>query len=696
MLKRSRITVMSIITFIVIICYVFQLMQYQVTDGESYKTISSKSSLGKIDIIAPRGEILDRYGRILATNTIGYSIILERSYFPSSKDIKKQNDELLELTNIIGQNGGQVEDSLPVSTGAPYQYTGSSSETQSLIKLINDNLPKGMKALTANASADTAMSMLKQIFKTQGYDESQQRTLCGIHYGMIVKQFSYYNTYTLADGVSMDAITKIQERSANLPGTVVQQVPIRNYPDGTVAPHVIGTTGPIFAEELSKYKDQGYSADDLIGKLGIEKSMEKYLHGTNGALQVETNNTGDVASTEVITQPKPGDNVVLTIDKSLQVNLQNQLPQIIAQIKEAAVTQHTAGANAKGAAAVVLNIKTGEVLAMATYPSYDLNAYKQNYKTLNSDKTSPLLNRCIQGTYAPGSTFKPLMAVSGLMNGVITKDTYWDLPAAFQIGSGSGAWTGHDDEGKSRPNTNVIKALEVSSNIFFFRLGTTLGITKIDATAKALGIGQKTGIELSENAGQVSSPEEKKARGLPWYPADTAQTSIGQLDTLISPMQLANYVSTLVKGGTRYQVHVVKQVNSYDNTKVIVNNSTPTVVSKLDIPSTVVDTVKQGMLAVTEGNEGTAKQVFGNFNMQIGGKTGTAQITKTSFNGVFICFAPYDDPEIAIATVVEYGHNGFQTAPAAKSAIQQYFGLDANGNLVTGKAAAQQLGTLLQ
>lgn len=696
MIKRSRVTVISIITFIIIACYVFQLMTYQVTLGDYYSSVSSKSAVGNVDIIAPRGEILDRYGRVLATNTVGYSIILERSYFPSSKDIKKQNDELLELTNIITQSGGTVDDSLPVSTTAPYQYTAASSkQIAALAKLVNSDLSKGMTKLPDNATADAVMNALKKIYKTDGYSEAQQRTLCGIHYQMLAKAFSYYNTYTFAENVSLDAITKIQERSENLPGTVVQQVPIRNYPDGTVAPHVIGLTGSIDATDLKTYnKSTGYSPDDLIGKSGIEKSEEKYLHGTNGVMQIETNNSGDVSGTSISTQPKPGDNVVLTIDKNLQVTLQNQLPQIIAQIKAASATaENHAGADAKGAAAVVLDVKTGEVLAMATYPSYDLNSYKQNYKALNSDKTSPLLDRCVQGTYAPGSTFKPIVATSALMNGVITKDTSYDLKASITLGSGPTAWTGNDDEHEARSNVNVIKALEVSSNIFFFEVGMTLGITKLDATAKAYGLGQKTGIELSENVGQMSGPDVK---GSTWYQADTAQSSIGQFETLISPVQLANYVSTLVKGGTRYQVHVVKQINSYDNTKVVVNNSTPTVVSKMDIPSDVVDTIKQGMLAVTEGNEGTAASVFKNFNIQIGGKTGTAQITKTSYNGVFICFAPYNDPEIAIATVVEYGHNGFQTAPAAKAAIQQYFGADQNGNIPTTQVSAQKLGALIQ
>lgn len=696
MLKRSRIVIIVVLFFSIIACYIFQLMQYQVSQGDYYRQQSSKTTVNTMSIIAPRGDILDRYGRVLATSTTGYSVLIESAFFPSATNKDKQDKELLALTEILSSANETWEDSLPITSAPPYKYTGSKKDISAVINFINNQKSKKDPKISSDASAQTAINELKKIYKTDGYSETQQRTLIGIRYSMYLKGYSYSKVYTFAQNVSTDTITKIEERSSSLPGAVIQEVPIRCYPEGTVAPHIIGMTGPIYENELPEYKKKGYNADDTIGKFGIEKSMEKYLHGTNGTQQVEQNSNGDVTSSMIITQPHPGDNVVLTIDKDLQVTMQNVLPQIVQQIKAEAVKQGVAGANAKGAAAVVLNIKTGEVLAMATYPSYDLNAYKKNYSALAKDELNPLFNRCIQGAYTPGSTFKPIVAVSGLMNGVITKDTYWNLDATYTIGTGSTAWTGHDDENMSRSNVNVEKAISVSSNIFFFKLGTMLGINKIDETAKAFGIGEKTGIELpNENSGVLSSIAEKKERGLPWYPADSAQASIGQLDTLITPLQLANYVSTLVKSGTMYKVHVVKQINSYDNSRVIVDNSEPTVVKKANIDPSITETVKAGMLSVTES--GTAATVFRNFNMKIGGKTGTAQINlNNGYNGVFICFAPYDDPEIAIATVVEYGHNGYQTAPAAKKAIETYFNLNENGNPNVKTVSATKTGQLLQ
>lgn len=672
-IRRSRIYTVVVIVMFILAAYIFQLMNFQVTQGESFRQQSERSTTGKINILAPRGQILDRYGRVLATNNVSYGIILERQLFPSTGHKQAQNDELLALTKLLSVKGEAWNDTLPVSPSAPYQFTGSASDTKNLIKYINSD--KKHK-LSANSDAGTVVKALKEVYGAdKGYSEQDARTVIGIKYDMYYKSgFTSQNAYVLAKNVSIDTVTKVQEQSGKLPGTDIQLIPQRTYTDGTMAPYIVG---------LVKKKD--YS-DQVVGSNGIEASMDKYLIGQDGTESIEVNKNGEIADTNIIKQPKPGDNIVLTIDTDLQKRMQDMLPQIIASVKADSKGQAVNGANARAAAGVVINVKTGEVLAMATYPSYDTNTYKQNITQLLHDPASPLLNRCIQGVYRPGSTFKPIVAVSGLMNGKITAQTVWQLGANFTKYSNQG-YTGHDDAGLAR-TINVEGALSYSSNVFFNTLGDMLGITAIDNTAKIFNIGQKTGIELpGEKAGVMSSPSEKNLRGEPWYPADTVQASIGQLDTVLTPLQLANYVSILVNGGKQNQVHIVKQINSYDNTKVVVDNNTPKVTTKTDIPANDLQTVKQGMLAVTEN--GTAATVFDGFNMQIGGKTGTAQIPN-GFNGVFVCFAPYNDPEIAVATVVEYGHNGFQTAPAAKAAIEQYFGLDDHGNPLPQSTQFQQ------
>lgn len=695
MLKKSRIAVLVIIFIGIMAGYTFQLMQYQIVNGESYRVKNSQSSTGTMEIVAPRGDILDRYGRVLATSEIYYSIVLQKAYFPTDKD--KQNTELLELTKILTEDQETWIDELPISTTAPYTFTQKDSKIAALIKYFNSITSKKIGELSEDADATTVYNKFVELYGIEGYDEQETRTLVGIRYSMGQKYFSTTKVYTLAEKVSKDTITKIEERSSNLPGTVIQQDPERYYPDGTIAPHIIGITGRISETELKDDQDGFYDAEDSVGKFGIEKSMEEQLRGVNGEETIEQDSEGNVISKTVTKEPQPGNNVILSIDKDMQINMQNNLPAMVEQVKYEAETQNRPGKNARGAAAVAINIKTGEILAMATYPSYDLNSYYDSYSELNSDsKMTPLLNRCIQGIYRPGSTFKPVVAVAGLRNGDITEDTYWNLPAELTFGTGSTAYTGHDDENMARANVNVTEAIRVSSNIFFMKLASTLGITKIGETAADFGIGKKTGVELpSENAGTMSSPELKLAnRGVQWFVADTAQASIGQYDTMLTPLQLANYVSTLVKNGQEYQVHIVRQVNSYDNSEIITDNTTPQVISDAKIDESVTDVVKKGMLAVTES--GTAQSIFSTFAIKVGGKTGTSQITVNDYNGVFVCFAPYDDPEIAVATVIEYGHNGYQTAPVAKSAIQDYLQVDEAGNPLASSSPVAQFNTILK
>lgn len=701
MLKRSRIAILAVLVFAMLGLYSFQLMQYQVIDGASYRVRASTTSTAKMSIIAPRGEILDRYGRVLASSSVGYSILLEWSIFPSNKHLQAQNDELLQLSSFITAGGAQCEDDLPVTAAAPYKWADGTgkSDIRRVVKNINGSLNK--VKLPDTATVQQVLAALASYYETQGYTAAQQRTLAGIHYTMLEKAFSYTKVYTLATGVNIQTVTAIQERSMSLPGVTPQQVPVRSYSDSAIMPSIVGTTGPIPQESLADYTKKGYSTDAVVGRSGIEKYLENYLRGQNGEEQVELTTNGDLAQTPtILTAPQPGDNVVLTIDSQLQQTVQNMLPQVIAQVKAAAAGDpNRAGSRAKAASTVVLDVKTGEVLAMASYPTYTREQYKNDYSSLASDTAnSPLLDRALQSAYTPGSTFKPIVATAGLMNGTITPDTTWTLPSSFQVGT----WIGHDDEGRARV-ANLRTALAVSSNIFFYKLGSLAGIDAIDKVANAMGIGQDTGIELkNESAGSLSSIAEENAKGLPWYPANTPQASIGQLSTTVTPLQLANYVSTLVKGGTQYQVHIVRQVNNSDNTKVIVNNTKPAVKSKFAVTAGAVEAVKEGMLAVATDPQGTAYSVYGNFAMKVGAKTGTAQVHPkgsiyfyTDYNAVFICFAPYGDPELAIATVVEYGHNGYQTAPVSKAAIQQYFSLDANGNSVIPSVSVQKTDTLL-
>jgi penicillin-binding protein 2 len=670
-LRVFRVSILLVLVIVVIGCFTLRLMRFQITDGASYRLDAARTKIESIPVAAPRGEILDRNGVVLATNSVGYSVILERTAFPSAKS-GKENDTILELTNIMSANSVQWADTLPISKTQPYSFNkGSDADVKGLKTMLNIKDKQQF-------NAEIAMNLLKKNYAIpDGYSQSQLRTIIGVRYEMDVRGFSVTNVFNFAKNVDINVINEISERS--IPGIDISEQYTRTYPEGTVAPQVIGNVGPMNADQYKKLKQlkPKYSMDAIIGQMGIESSMEKYLRGVAGKEDVDINAQGTITGKSMTVTPKPGDNVVLTIDSGLQKVVQQSLQDTIAGIVAKAKGNIPNGATCKAGTAVVLNVKTGEVLAMASYPGYDNSTYYQDYASISSNTGNPLLNRAVQSTYRPGSTYKPCVATSALMNGVVTKNSIIECNGSLTV---NGLLL-HDDA--SYGPISIVKAIGVSSNVFFYTLAMRLdggvGSTKLEQTAKALGFGQKTGIELPVEAqGVVSGPTEKKANGQIWEGlADAAQSGIGQLDNLYTPIQLANYVGTIVNGGKRYQVHIVKQVKSYDNSVNVIDNK-PKVVSDLKIPADFVNTIKQGMYEVTK--DGTAAQIFGNYPLQVGGKTGTSQVplkvngvTYKAWNGLFLCFAPYNNPQIVIAVAIENAHWGADAAPVAQSALDYLF-----------------------
>lgn len=694
-IRNARLYVLYGLIIVILAGFVFRLMRFQITDGASFRAQSEKTTIQNTEVMAPRGEILDRYGRVLATNTVGYSVTLQKAAWPSDN----QNQNILKITDILAQDGETWTDTLPIGQTQPWAFTpGSDSQVKILRKFMEqtvDNIPFSTKlnkvTLTAKqkvkydadekATAEDIMNRLIKRYKITGNDTPAQiRTIVGVRYQMEQAGFSYTYTYTLAKNVSLNTVNRLSENGGSIPGVLITQQYSRSYPSDTFAPFLIGKVSPISADQWNNTQDpsaslknQGYSMDDMIGSGGIESTMEKYLRGQSGTQNVLINKAKEIVGTETAKAAKPGDNVVLTIDATLQQIVQDELPVVIGQVRAASGGSTLNGADADAGAAVVLNIKTGEILAMASYPTYTRTQYTQDYTALAQDAAHPLMNRTIQGTYRPGSTYKPVTAIAGLMAGVITPtetvytQTWWTKYGAHF----------YDDTANS--SKNVVSALAASSNYFFYTVADRLymsgQLAKLENTAKGLGLGQKTGVELpGELTGEISGPTDTKARGGTWYPADAAQSGIGQLNNLYTPLQLAQYVGAIANGGTYYKSHIVKSVKSYDNLQTVVDNQPQLVSTDLKVPDSVIQTVKQGMLRVTEGADGTAASVFQNFPVQLGGKTGTAQTNnKQNYNGVFITFAPFSDPEIAVAVVVEKGHNGFQTAPVARSAYNYYF-----------------------
>ena len=669
------------LTLAVFAGFSLRLMNWQITQGTYFRQQADKTSVAAITIMAPRGDILDRYGRVLATNSVQYSIQMIRPSF-TGKNSGRLNDTILTLLQNFQSVGQSWSDSLPIGN-APYGFMSDAGAATARKFLENtvDALPadrakwtKKQKAAFAAdeaATADEVMSRLQKRYKVTGDIGSKDvRNLIGVRYEMEVEGFTLNTPFTIATNVSLDLINRVTEQS--LPGIYVSPVYTRVYVDGTVAPQILGTVGPIQASDdyAKKLKPKKYQLDDLIGHGGIEQTQEDILRGVDGRANLILNSQGVVVGETVTQAAKAGNNVQLTIDSNLQKKLNTAMAAAIHTVVSGSNGLISKGAECKSGAAVAISVKTGEVLGMVSYPGYDISTYSQNAGSLNRDPANPLLNRAVHGTYRPGSTFKPVTAVAGLMHGAITPTM--TIPCNGSFMKYAPSYKGHDDG--SYGSINVVDALGWSSNVFFDtvadRLNTGANAKAVESTAKSLGLGVKTGIELTgEETGVVSGPSAKN----PWYPADACQSGIGQLLNQYTPLQMASYTATLVSGGTRYQPHLVGSVRSHDNTQ-LVSVTAPKADGSFQIPADVLSTVKQGLSKVTDEG-GTAGTVFSNFPVKTGGKTGTAEnnTSRTLFTGVYIGFAPFDDPQVAIAVVLEKSDWGYHSAPVAADAMSYLF-----------------------
>ena len=497
------------------------------------------------------------------------------------------------------------------------------------------------------------------------------RAVAGVLYELYLRSTGVYqaNEYVFAQEVDIDFISRVKEQS--LPGVVIEATTVRQY-HTPYAAHLLGRVTPIFPEEVEYYTSldedgdgvPDYSLNDTVGRDGVEQAFESYLRGDPGMRTVERNTEGKIVSETWLEEPEPGGNVVLTLD----IGLQGYVEQVLAASVPAIDVEEETG----GAACVVLDVDTAEVLTCASYPTYDITRYNADYNQYASDPTKPLLNRALQGLYAPGSTFKMVTAVAGLETGIIEPDTeiedlgrytYWSSPQPM-------CWI-YWQRGTTHGWINVSEAIEVSCNYFFYEVGREVGIDVLVDYATRFGLGQYTGIELFEEKGVMASPEFTESLGGTWYEGSVLSVAIGQESSQFTPVQLANYIATLVNGGTRNAVHLLKEVKSGDFSQVEYTYE-PQVLGTIEIETENLQAVKAGMLALT--TQGSVSQHFRDLPFQAGGKTGSAQVDdQTDANAIFVCFAPYDDPEVALALVVERGGSGSELGAMAADILSYYF-----------------------
>lgn len=662
---ESRLNILIIIVCAIFFIFAVRLVQFQIVDGEEYYSKSNSSTRINQSVTAARGDITDTYGVSLAGGQTVFDVTLNKAYMPDGM----LNQRITQVVEILWRQGETINDILPITYSEPYEFIdGKDTEISRLRERVK---------VAVYATADDAMGKLIERYDLDEVPQEYRRAVAGIRYTMEREGYSNSYPFDVAKDVSVQTATIIKEKSRTLTGVEITESSKRSYLDGTLLPHILGTVGPIYAEEYEQLKAQGYGLNDILGKSGLEKAYESYLKGEDGIVQIEKNMYGEITDMEVIQQPQPGNTLKLTIDAHLQQKANEVLENFVN-------TLHTKsagwGKECDGASMVVLDVKTGAVLAICNYPSYDLNLYSSNYSTYASNTAKPLFNRSVQGVYRPGSTFKLNVAIAALQTGLIDENFtytchgYYDYYSTSQWGGTLPGCAG----GTAHGTINVRQAIRVSCNCFFYDLGRRLGIDTINESAHNLGLGVYTGLEINERLGVLSSPENTDLMGGTWQAGNVIQASIGQLDTMLTTVQLATYASTIANKGVRYSTHIVDSITSYDGSEVIYE--TPiTVLSETENTNNAFDIVEEGMIKAS--NESYASQYLKDLPFSVASKTGTAQVAGGYYNAVMVAYAPVEDPEIAIAVVAEKGGNGYNIALAVRDLLLAYYEVkDARAN----------------
>ena len=661
--------------YIVGIVLLAQLFNLQIVHGEEYRETSNTKLTRESVLKADRGSIKDSSGTMLASVDAQYSIVL----YKTKVNNETLNTTILKLLNILSTNSDSYVDNFLIDVN-PYRFKLEEEESQKKWKKANN--------IDEDATAEEAFNYFKNKYDITSDNVEDIRKILAIRYEISYKGYSSTKSIEIASNISRQSLEQIKERNAEFSGVEVVETPVRVYPLKTTASHILGRIGRIESSELEGNEDI-YNQNDIIGKSGIEYVFEKYLKGTDGVKQIDMNVDGTITDEYVSKEAVSGSDVILTIDSKLQAVTEQALADNINKIANHGFSQEDNPADA--GAAVVLNVKTGEVIAMASYPDYDPSAFVNGIDTntwnyyINGD-TKPLENKAISAMYSPGSTYKMVTALAGLETGTITPKTKINDTGVFRkYNSSWKCWNRH-----GHGYLNVSQAIEHSCNYFFYDLGDRLGIDNLAKYSYYLGLGHKTGIELKgEIDGVLASNEIAKQENRVWNPGETISAAIGQSYNTFTPLQMAKYVAMIANRGKNLDVTIVKSIINPDGSEVSRDEYESYVNEKLGLQQENVEemnfkeenieAILEGMRGVTSESGGTAYSTFRNFNIEVGGKTGSAQTgVQGKTNAWFVGFAPFDDPEIAIVVFVRNGGHGSYTAEVARDIIAQYFGMNTN------------------
>lgn len=636
-MKNGRVRVIALAVAVVVMGALcgFRLVEYQVVNGEKYLEAASSKTVSEVSVNAARGRIVDRYGNELVTNKAGFNLVFDRAFLKE----ETENETILALTKILKEAGKEWVDDLPVSETSPYYFLPGKDEEVAQMK--------SKLGMQTYATAEECMDAIADKFGLNGYSGDERRTLAGVRYSMFAKDFSIYNRYTFAEDIDPETVSTIEELSFKYPGVSVSAESIRDYGEGDVIPHVLGTMSAIFPDEVDEYTSKGYALNDLVGRGGIEEVMEADLRGTAGVIRVEQNNKGEVISTTTAKEPVAGNSVMLTIDMEFQKQVQDILENFIKNLQRAGGR----GKEANAGAIVVLDPNNGEVLAAATYPTYKLSDLKDPELSaqIENDPLRPKRNRAFREIYRPGSTFKTATATGALLEGTIVESSTVHCGGTYYYDTSPNGY--HPTCTGVHGNIAVVEALTRSCNIFFYDVGRRLGIDLIDKYAAIYGLGEKTGLEIGNELGYVASPALVEESGGTWYQGNTWQAAIGQSETKVTPLQLAIQAMTIANKGTRYAAHIIKSVGNYDLTQTVQETQPEVLNNELAGRDDIFDIVQRGMQGAAN-NRATMVNIPGGVAI----KTGTPQVTKDFTNSTVIGFYPAQSaPEISFAAVIEGG-----------------------------------------
>ena len=669
-----RMVIMSAIFGVVILLFLFKLFELQIVKHEDYAAEVIPRTYRNHVIHTSRGHIYDRNGNVLASNVKSYNVVVDKSTIDSGD----YNSALLSFIDFCNEHDLVLEDKLPVNNEYPYifddEYIFDADKEKKLNEFLEINLLKDENLTSADTSFYDYLCRRYDIPEDKSSDKNY-RKLVGIRYDMETNSFGYFGTYTLLYDIDDNTRMLLSETLHTMHGISIVTEDKRYYNHSSLACHVLGRTGLLDASHVEEYVgEKGYSYDDIIGKEGAEKAFEDYLHGYNGLVRYEIDENNNVVGSEIVNEVKNGYSVKLTLDLDMQRAAEEALKEQIDLARRTGLSDYIAynGEDCNAGSVVVMNPKNGDILVSASYPNYDLNTYSEDIAQLSTDEVNrPLVNRSMQGIYPPGSTFKIATAIAALAEGIVTPST---------IINDTGRYTAYDDyqpacwsltkRGYGHGWVDLKEAIEESCNYYFYKVADDMGIDALTKQASLLGLGQNTGVELPESTGVLASPEYRDGKGLLWNPGDTLQAAIGQSDNAFTPIQLCSYMSTVVNGGTRYKATLLESVENFYTNETVFENK-PEIMSKIDLDPYTVEILKSAMKSVVD--EGTASSVFIGYDYEIGGKTGTAQVSSGSDTVLFVGFAPYDDPEIVVSVVVEHGDQSSRATSVAKAVFDHYF-----------------------